>query len=202
MRTIGAVIFPDFELLDLFGPLEMFGMMREEFSIGLVAQTAGSVASRQGPRSLADHSFEAREAFDIVLVPGGPGTRREVDNTVLTEWLASASEKAELVLSVCTGSALLARAGVLDARKATTNKAAFHTMTGHGPDVIWQREARWVEDGKFFTSSGVSAGIDMSLAVIAKLHGQDMAEKVAQIAEYDWRSDPNWDPFAAVHGLV
>ena len=202
MRTIGAVIFPGFELLDLFGPLEMFGIMHEAFAIQMVAQDRGPVASRQGPQSLVDTSFDERERFDIILVPGGPGTRREVDNVGLTDWLARASQNADLVLSVCTGSALLARAGLLDGRKATTNKAAFEAMTAHGPNVLWQPKARWVEDGKFFTSSGVSAGIDMSLAVIARLHGQEMALKIAQIAEYDWHQDPDWDPFAALHGLA
>ena len=202
MRSIAAVIFQGFELLDLFGPLEMFGMMRDDFSISMVAQQCDPVPSQQGPTSVVDRTIDEGADFDILLVPGGPGTRREFDNSVLTDWLAQASNGAELVLSVCTGSALLARSGVLDGRKATTNKAAFRSMMPQGPNVDWQREARWVEDGKFFTSSGVSAGIDMSLAVIAKLHGEAKAQKVAEFAEYEWHRDSGWDPFAAVHGLV
>jgi transcriptional regulator GlxA family with amidase domain len=103
---------------------------------------------------------------------------------------------------VCTGTALLARPGLLDGRRATTNKAVFQWVADQGPKVEWIRAARWVEDGHFFTSSGVSAGMDMSLAVIAKLVGQDMADALATGAEYDWHRDASWDPFAKVHGLV
>ena len=104
--------------------------------------------------------------------------------------------------SVCTGSALLASAGLLENMKATTNKEAFAWTTSYGDKVNWQREARWVEDGKFFTSSGVSAGMDMSLALIARLLGQETAEKGANWAEYEWHKDANRDPFAKIHGLV
>lgn len=103
---------------------------------------------------------------------------------------------------MCTGSALLARAGLLDGVRATTNKIAFEWVAAQGPDVIWKKQARWVEDGKFFTSSGVSAGIDMSLALIQKLLGEKSAEQIAIWAEYEWHRDATWEPFAKVHGLV
>ena len=103
---------------------------------------------------------------------------------------------------MCTGSALLAKAGVLDGRKATTNKAAYAWATSQGPNVAWLAQARWVEDGKFMTSSGVSAGTDMGLAIVARLFGAEKAEQVAVVAEYEWHNDPSWDPFAKVHGLV
>ena len=104
--------------------------------------------------------------------------------------------------SVCTGSALLAKAGVLDGLRATSNKLAFAWAASQSQKVQWQQQARWVEDGKVFTSSGVSAGIDMALAVIAKLVSQQAAEEAANFAEYSWQRNANWDPFAALHGLV
>ena len=201
-RTIGVVLFEDFELLDVFGPLEMFGMAADHFEIRLISQHGGVVASRQGPKSVSDDSFESAPAIDVVLVPGGIGTRREVDNPVLLDWLQQRAQQAELVTSVCTGSALLAKAGVLDGMRATTNKLAFAWAASQSAKVQWQQQARWVEDRKFFTSSGVSAGIDMSLAVIAKLVSHQAAEQAANFAEYDWHRDADWDPFAALHGLV
>ena len=104
--------------------------------------------------------------------------------------------------SVCTGSALLAKAGVLDGVRATTNKLAFAWASSQSAIPQWQRQARWVEDGKFFTSSGVSAGIDLSLAVIAKLISHQAAEQAANFAEYNWNRDADWDPFAEINGLV
>ena len=201
-RTLGVVLFEGFELLDVFGPLEMFGLAADHFEIRLIGERGGVVASRQGPKSVCDDSFQSAPAIDVLLVPGGIGTRREVNNPFLLDWLKKRSQQAELVASVCTGSALLAKAGVLNGLRATTNKLAFGWATSQSEKVQWQKQARWVEDGKFFTSSGVSAGIDMSLAVIAKLISQQAAEQAANFAEYDWHRDADWDPFAALHGLV
>ncbi|MHC0054480.1 DJ-1/PfpI family protein [Actibacterium sp. D379-3] len=202
MRRIGALIFPRFELLDLFGPLQMFGLLAKSYSLHLVAETAGAVPSGQGPCAWAEQALGDGAGFDILLVPGGTGTRREVENPVLLDWLRDAAAQAEFVLSVCTGSALLARAGLLDGRCATTNKRAFAWVRSQGPGVTWQTRARWVEDGRFFTSSGVSAGIDMSLAAIARMHGADRAREVAGWAEYRWSEDADDDPFAAANGLL
>ena len=201
-RSIGVVLFHEFELLDVFGPLEMYGMAVDEFEFCMVAETGGEVASRQGPRSVVEHVFGDGHQYDMLLVPGGRGTRSEVNNRLMLDWLRDQSKNAEHVTSVCTGSALLAKAGVLNGIRATTNKMAFEWATSQGPDVIWERQARWVEDGKFFTSSGVSAGIDMALAVIAKLIGNESAERAATRAEYDWHRDASWDPFAQAHGLI
>lgn len=202
MRSLGALIFPGFELLDVFGPMEMFGLLEDDYELTLIAESKGAVKSHQKLAAVAELSIADRDDFDIVFVPGGAGTRREVNNGPLLDWLARAAANAEFVLSVCTGSAVLARAGVLDGRRATTNKAAFKWVATQGPNVIWQREARWVEDDRFFTSSGVSAGMDMALGAIANMHGEDRAREVATWAEYDWHADASWDPFARTHGLV
>ncbi len=206
MRSIGVVLFPEFELLDVFGPLEMFGLLPEAFEIRLVGQTGPLVASKQGPRSALDDTFADDRHYDLLLIPGGRGARREVENETLLAWLRRKAEAAEIVTTVCTGSAILARSGLLDGIGATTNKMAFDWAASFGPDVRWQKQARWVEAkgpaGHFFTSSGVSAGMDMSLAVIAHLEGEETARQVALWAEYDWHDDPTWDPFAAAHGLA
>lgn len=196
MRKVGAVLFPGFELLDMFGPLEMFGLRKDDFEIVMLAEAAGPVASGQGPRAVADFALADAPECDILLVPGGPGTRPEVLNPALLTWLAKAAERAERVASVCTGSALLARAGLLDGRKATTNKLAFDWVARQGPQVDWQRSARWVADGKFVTSSGVSAGTDMALWLIGDLLGAEAARETALWAEHEWNDDPAHDPFA------
>ena len=200
-RSIGVVLFHGFELLDVFGPLEMYGIAADHFDIRLVAEHTGSVTSRQGPRSVIDCSFGEAPQFDILFVPGGIGTRTEINNQTLLDWLRLQSQQAQYLTSVCTGSALLARAGLLDGMRATTNKLAFEWVASQSSRVNWQRQARWVEDGNVFTSSGVSAGIDMSLAVIARLVDQDTAEQTATWAEYDWHRDADWDPFAKLQAM-
>lgn len=199
---VGAVVFPGFELLDTFGPLEMFGLLRERASITMVAETAGSVRSNQGPHVVAEATLDGSQGFDVLLVPGGWGTRTLAENPAFLAQLRHACDRARIVASVCTGSALLARAGVLDGRRATTNKANYKWATSQGPNVTWVPQARWVEDGRFFTSSGVSAGMDMALALIAHLFDRETSVQVADGAEYAWHEDKAWDPFAKLHGLA
>jgi transcriptional regulator GlxA family with amidase domain len=203
-RTVGVLLFEGFELLDVFGPCEAYGIRDLEgaFRIAMVAQKAGPIASAQGPRAVAEFGFDDCPRLDVMLVPGGIGTRREVYRTALISWLRARAEQAELVTSVCTGAALLAAAGLLDGRRATTNKRSFAWVQSQGPQVNWVKQARWVEDGKFATSSGVSAGIDMALAIIARLVSTETAEKAATSMEYEWHRDAGWDPFAKIHGLV
>ena len=202
MRRVGALIFPGFELLDLFGPLEMFGLLQDDFDLQLVAETLDPIASNQQVRANPDTTTNNADQFDVLFVPGGMGTRREVNNSALLDWIRTTSSSAEYVLSVCTGSLLLAGAGVLDGRRATTNKAAYTKIADQYPKVDWVKQARWVEDGKFVTSSGVSAGMDMALGAIALMHDHETAEKVAMWSEFDWHKDKDWDPFATTHGLI
>ena len=182
-RTLGVVLFPEFELLDVFGPLEAFGHLHDHYRVVLVAAEPGAVASAQGPRAVADHGFADCPHLDVLLVPGGIGTRREVENHALLDWLAQRAAEAEAVTSVCTGSALLARAGLLDGRHATSDMRAFRWIVSQGPAVKWVRRARWVDDGKFVTSSSVSAGIDMALHVIARTVDQRTSERLARRVE-------------------
>ena len=201
-KTLGVLLFPEFELLDVFGPLEAFGHAKDFFRIVTVAERPGPVMSAQGPRAVADFGFDACPALDIVLVPGGMGTRREVDNVSLVDWIARQATRAETLTSVCTGAALLAKAGVLDGRRATSNKRAFAWVTEQGPKVDWARQARWVDDGNVVTSSGVSAGIDMALHLIGRIAGPALRDDIATRMEYEWLADAAHDPFAKVWGLV
>lgn len=201
-RTLGVVLFPGFEVLDVFGPLEAFGGLPDQFNVVTVAEAAGPVASAQRTSAVADTAFADCPPCDLLLVPGGIGTRREVGNATLLDWLRTRAASAELVLSVCTGAALLARAGLLDGRRATTNKRSFAWVVEQGPRVGWVKVARWVDDGRFVSSSGVSAGIDMTLHVIARLLGEQVAEDAALRMEYTWHRDADHDPFAHRWGLV
>ena len=194
--SVGAVIFPGFEMLDYYGPLELFSMHREALSIQAVAQVNEPVSASGGPATLPDVTFGEGADFDILLVPGGAGTREQATNPVLLTWLSEAAARAKVVSSVCTGSLLLAKAGLLDDRKATTNKNAFNWVADQCPSVQWQGRARWVKDGKFYTSSGVSAGMDMALDIIADLLGAGAATDAARWAEYVQNSDADNDPFA------
>ena len=195
-RTLGIVLYPRFELLDVYGPAEMFGNLGTRLKIVMVAEKAGPVASAQGPQVVADYGFDDCPDLDLLMVPGGFGTLPQLKNEVLLDWLRARAAKAELVMSVCSGSALLAKAGLLDGYRATSNKKWFQTAVGQGPKVDWVKEARWVEDRDRVTSSGVSAGMDMALAVIARLYGTEVAEKIAEGTEYQWHRDATNDPFA------
>jgi transcriptional regulator GlxA family with amidase domain len=195
-RTLGAVLYPQFELLDLYGPLEMLGSLGPRLRIVTVAERKGPVPSAQGPATLAEHSYADAPKLDLVLVPGGVGTFAQLENAALLEFLRKCASEAEVMMSVCTGSALFARAGLLDGRRATSNKQFFDLARKQGPKVAWVEEARWVEDGPLVTASGVSAGTDMALAVVARLFGRRTAEQIAELTEYEWQSDPARDPFA------
>jgi transcriptional regulator GlxA family with amidase domain len=195
-RTLGIVLYPRFELLDVYGPAEMFGNLQRQLKIVMVAQKAGPVTSAQGPKVHADYGFDDCPQLDLLMVPGGFGTITELKNEAMLDWLRKRAEDAEIVMSVCSGSALLAKAGLLDGRRATSNKQYFQLAVDQGPSVNWVYKARWVDDGNRVTSSGVSAGIDMALHVIGRLYGTKAAENLAAITEYQWHRDADNDPFA------
>ena len=196
-RRLGAILYDQFEMLDLYGPLEMFGCLGDEVEIVTVAEQKGPVATGPGVETVARHDFGDCPKLDLLLVPGGFGTIAQLANEALLDFLRARSAEAEVVMSVCSGSALLARAGLLDGRRATSNKMYFDLAAAQGEKVHWVTQARWVEDGPFATSSGVSAGTDMALALIARLYGRERAERIAVFTEYSWHTDADHDPFAA-----
>ena len=199
---LGMVVFDRFRLLDTFGPLEMFGSLKDKVAIVLIGEKQGLVKSSAGPAVATDYTFENVQELDIVMIPGGGGTRVEVNNAHFVNAFKKLAEQASHVASICTGAAILAKTGVLDGKNATTNKRAFGWVESQGQQVNWVRKARWVEDGKYFTSSGISAGTDMALALIAKIFGEDVAVRIANGAEYEWNKDSQHDLFAKLNGLV
>jgi len=202
MRTLGALVFPGFETLDYFGPMEMLGGYGQETQIITVAQHPDPVPSVHGQRIVVDKVIAEKNDYDLLFIPGGDTALEAAKEPELMDWLKQASANAERVMTVCTGSILLGITGVLDGRRATTNKQDFLRTVPLAPHVDWVKEARWVEDGKFFTSSGVSAGMDMALAVMADLFGMEMADRIALGCEYEWHKDAGRDPFAHSAGLV
>ena len=197
-RTLGVLLYPDFELLDVFGPVEMFGNLKDHVTVLMVAENAGPVESFQRTKVLADHGLDDCPKLDLLLVPGGWGMLQQLENERVLTWLRERASEVEIVMSVCSGSGILARAGLLDGRPATTNKQSYDTIVAQGPKVDWIREARWVDDGDIVTSSGVSAGMDMALAVIERLYGADTAGMLANLTEYERQTDPAKDPFAKI----
>lgn len=213
--TVGVLIFPGFEMLDAYGPMEMWGTLKhapariwggEEKRVGVrvvtVAAKRGEIPSNQGPKTVADFGYDTAPPLDFLVVPGGLGVFPLLKDPATMAWLRTQAGKARIVMSVCNGASLLAAAGILDDRPATTNKMAFYPSTAPGPKVKWVKKARWVDDGTVVTSSGVSAGMDMSLAVISRLYGNDIGAWLGRVTEYDAHRDPSWDPFAAMAGLV
>ncbi len=200
-RTIGVVLFPGFEMLDACGPMEIWGTLKDQVTLITVAKAAGPVVTAQGVELVAQKSFADCPKLDLLLVPGGFGVKRLIKDEETLTWLKQRSAQAEITMSVCNGASLLAAAGLLDGRPATTNKAYWKMATKPGPNVKWVTQARWVDDGNRVTSSGVSAGIDMTLHVVSRLFGLSTAERMADEIAHEWHRDPSWDPFAAKHGL-
>jgi putative intracellular protease/amidase len=195
---ITILLFEQFETLDVFGPVEIFGRLTELFSIRFASLNGGMIGNQHGVSHPTVSLAEVEESTDLFLIPGGYGTRTLVDDERWIDAIRKVSERAAYVLTVCTGTALLAKTGLLDGREATSNKKAFQWVVRNGDKVHWNKRARWVVDGKYFTSSGVTAGMDMSLGFIEIIHGSALAEQVAKDIEYCWIRDKDNDSFVAV----
>jgi transcriptional regulator GlxA family with amidase domain len=224
----GVLLFPGFQALDVFGPLDVFNSlsMLYHFPTKLItlARTAEAVETshqRAGNMMLShpetdvsqsmviDRTFEQQweiqeqgkaGAIDVLIVPGGVGTRMDV--SVEIDFVKKMYPSLKAVLSVCTGATILARAGVLDGRRATTNKRAWTWATSTGPDVKWVGAARWVVDGNIVTSSGISAGVDATYAFVSMNYGEKIAQDLSDSAEYVRWTDPDHDPFAERWGVI
>ncbi len=202
MGTLAALVFPGFQTLDFFGPIEMLGDPTYEIEIITVAQEKAPVLSRHGQKIVPDRDIAACANYDLLMIPGGDAALDKCTNPEMLQWICDVAHRAERVMAVCTGTIVLGMTGLFDGKRATTNKLDFTSTIHHAPKVDWVKEARWVEDGKFFTSSGVSAGMDMTLAVLAGLYGNEKAEETAIGTEYTWHRNPHDDPFAKLAGLV
>ncbi len=193
-RTVGILIFDDVEVLDFCGPFEVFSVARPTgensdesrlFNVVVIAETAETVSCRGGLLVRPHHTIADHPPLDILVVPGGKGTRREIDNPVVLAWIAAQAATIELTTSVCTGSFLLAKIGLLDGKAATTHWGSIGWLRENFPAVDVRDDARFVDAGDIVTSAGVSAGIDMSLHVVGRLHGDETAAWTARHMEYD-----------------
>jgi transcriptional regulator GlxA family with amidase domain len=189
--TIGLVIFPDAEELDFVGPWEVFTASaalceqggNEPDRVLLIAESTDPVRCAKGLRVLPDATFDDHPPLDLVLVPGGQGTRREVENTALLGWLAKVSGSAQWTTSVCTGSLLLHGAGVAEGRRLATHWAFEDALAERGATV--ERNYRFVRDGQVVSSQGVSAGIDMALWLVGQLHSPEHARTTQRYIQYE-----------------
>ena len=193
---VNAVVFEDFETLDIMGPVELFGLQQEQYQVQFYSLNGGLVSNKHGV-CIHTKSFSEIEthAESILLVPGGIVTFELINSQQFLDQLKTLAAQSKYVLTICTGSSLLAATGLLNGVKATSNKMAFEFVQKINEQVLWQAQARWVIDGKFYTSSGVSAGMDMTLAFIHDTQGEKMAQLCAEEAEYIWNRNPSIDPF-------
>jgi transcriptional regulator GlxA family with amidase domain len=188
MTTYGLLIFEGAEELDFTGPWEVFtasAMLRDQGDRAvLIAEQPGRVRCSKGMRVLPDHTFDDHPPLDVLLVPGGMGTRREVSNPAVIDWIQATSATVTWTTSVCTGALLLHEAGPARGRKVATHHGFEDALQKRG-DITVVRDARYVVDGNLVTSQGVSAGIDMALWLIGRIHGRDHARAVRRYIQYE-----------------
>jgi putative intracellular protease/amidase len=195
LRDFNIILFDGFETLDAFGPAEIIGKLPELYKQECFSAQGGLIVSSQNLR-VDTRVLQEINKGGVLLIPGGAGTRSLVEDGTFIQKIAELADSAEYVLTVCTGAALLAKTGFLDRKKATTNKNAFDWVCAQNTQVDWQKRARWTVDGNIYTSSGVSAGMDMILDFVARMHGEKLAKDTAQRIEYIWNFDKENDPFA------
>ncbi len=197
MRTVGIYVFDEVEVLDFAGPFEVFSTASRvfrrtapdaepPFDAFTVGASRSAVTARGGLVVQPRYSFADHPNLDVLLVPGGLVTV-ELDRPRVIAWVAARAATAELTASVCTGALLLARAGVLKGKAATTHWEDIAALRAMAPGTRVLQGGRWVEDGAVITSAGISAGLDMSLHIVARLAGRDLAMRTARQMEYEWR---------------
>lgn len=191
-RNVAILIFDEVEVLDFCGPFEVFGVAgvgagdEKPFNVYTVAQEARPVRARNGLSVNPNFTFENCPPPDLLLVPGGFGARTQMHNETLLNWIREQAGKVELLLSVCTGALVLAKAGLLNGLSATTHFAAMEQLKAVAPETMLYPEKRYVDNGKIILSAGVSAGIDMALYVVERLLGAELAATTARHMQYDY----------------
>lgn len=194
MTNFNVILFDNFETLDVFGPIEVIGKLDKFYKIEYYSLRGGIIRSSQNVRVETLPFTDVKEP-GILLIPGGFGTRTLVSNQEFLSSIKELSMASSYVLTVCTGSALLAKTGLLKGKKATSNKMAFEWVMEQDTEVNWIKKARWVVDEKYYTSSGVSAGIDMTLGFVGDTMGIEISGRIAHGIEYIWNRDKDNDPF-------
>ena len=189
-KVVAILIFDEVEVLDFAGPFEVFGVTdslsdNTLFSVYTVSVAPGTVRARNGLKVIADHTVETVPAPDILIIPGGFGTRALLRNGSLLEWLKVQSRRVEILMSVCTGSLLLAKAGLLKGLTVTTHHGALDLLRELAPDSTVDPTRRFHDNGLIVTSAGISAGIDCALHLVGRLQGEEAATKTAEHMEYE-----------------
>jgi transcriptional regulator GlxA family with amidase domain len=193
-RTVSLLVFDEVEVLDFAGPFEVFGVARSAdddplFTVQTVAETAAPVRACNGLTLTPAHAFASAPAADILIIPGGYGTRPLLDRPATIDWIRRTAGEAEIIASVCTGALLLAKAGLLAGQRATTHYLRFDLLRQLEPTAQVEEDVRFTSNGRLFTAAGISAGIDLSLHLVACLHGVDTARQTAAYMEYHWTND-------------
>ena len=190
MTVIGIAIFEGVEELDFVGPWEVLGMWTGQWpedgaKVFTMAQHEGVVECAKGLRVIPDHTWKSAPPMDVLIYPGGRGTRPQVSDEEILAWLNTQAERGTLMTSVCTGSLVYAAAGLLDGRPATTHWSTLDSLSKLGKDIEVRPDDRFVDSGDVITASGVSAGIDMALHLVARLHSTERARDVRRAIQYD-----------------
>jgi transcriptional regulator GlxA family with amidase domain len=198
-RKVGILVFPDVEVLDFCAPFEVFSVTRLDenrrrqepspYEVSLISEERETVVATGGLRVVPDHTLDDCPPLDVLVVPGGRGTRREMNNHRLIAWLAGRARQVPTLTSVCTGALLLGKAGLLDGKRATTHWQVLEEMRGWFPAVNVIDDQHVVEEGNVITSAGISAGIDLALRVVARHHGEAVAQATARYMEYPFPQD-------------
>lgn len=192
--VVGFALFPGAEEMDVVGPFEALALARDygerDLRLLTIAESAEPVSLRGGLRVVPDRTFEDVSELDVIVVPGGPGTRDEAAYTEPVAWL-DGRVAAPLTTSVCTGSFLLGRAGILDGRAATTHHSRFNEFREEFPTVDLRVDERVVEDGSVITAGGVTSGIDLGLHLIDRFFGSELRDRVAEVMEYPASVSPS-----------
>ena len=194
-RTVAVFIFDEVEVLDFAGPFEVFSVSGRDatptpFRVFTCAEQLASVSARNGLVVMPTFGFTDCPPADVLVIPGGWGTRALMERQPVLDWIRSMAAQAEIVLSVCTGSLLLARAGLLTGLKATTHHGAMDRLAAEAPGTALVPDARFVDNGRIITAAGISAGMDASLHVVTRLLGIDVARDTAAYMEYEWKVSP------------
>lgn len=198
-RNVAILIFADVEVLDFAGPFEVFAVTdelggRQFFHTFTVAKSGGTIRARNGLQVVPDHTFDSAPIPDVLVVPGGFGTRALLEDAAVLQWVRDRAAGAQITASVCTGSLVLAKTGLLAGRDATTHYLRHELLRALAPDAKVREDRRFLvndapDQRVIATSAGISAGIDLSLHLVARLHGTAAAEKTAAYMEYHWRND-------------
>lgn len=199
--AIGVIVFEGVMLLDYIGPTSYLELLPQVCNVPIeihaISHAMGPLSSTNGVPLYASVGYaDAPKKLDILLIPGGYGRREMVKDQGFLDYIHKAAQNAVHVLTVCTGSGILAHTGFLDGKRATTNKIAYNEIVTSHPSVNWVHKARWVVDGNIWTSSGVSAGMDMAYAYVTSQYGSEKADAIARYLETVPNKDASNDPFA------